>query len=226
MDNLDKYLNIANEEKKKHGLDDYAPLYPMFRLEDEKLYVAVMLTSMDQNVWDINGNVIPKYWMLIDVKTNEVVKFNEDDSYIEGDIIKKGNNDKQKEISKFIVEKKLQYKNYFLEDMKSDRLLLIQDKVSSLLNNKVNVDGDEVNIDEYLFSQVKDEVEEKINELVDILVTTKYGTITYYYDILIKNIVDEYVEKQTINKEKLKLCIEIMNKYYDGVIGIENFFNI
>ena len=110
--------------------------------------------------------------------------------------------------------------------MKSDRLLLIQDKVSSLLNNKVNVDGDEVNIDEYLFSQVKDEVEEKINELVDILVTTKYGTITYYYDILIKNIVDEYVEKQTINKEKLKLCIEIMNKYYDGVIGIENFFNI
>lgn len=226
MDNLDKYLNIANEEKKKHGLDDYAPLYPMFRLEDEKLYVAVMFTSMDQNVWDINGNVIPKYWMLIDVKTNEVVKFNEDDSYIEGDIIQKGNNDKQKEISKFIVEKKLQYKNYFLEDMKNDRLLLIQDKVSNLLNNKVNVDGDEVNIDEYLFSHIKDEVEEKINELVDILVTTKYGTITYYYDILIKNIVDEYVEKQTINKEKLKLCIEIMNKYYDGVIGIENFFNI
>lgn len=226
MDNLNKYLNIANEEKKKHGLDDYAPLYPMFRLEDGKLYVGVMLTSMDQNVWEINGSVIPKYWMLIDAKTNEVVKFNEDSSYIEGDIIKKNNDDKQKEISKFIVEKKLQYKNYFLEDMKSDRLLLIQDKVASLLDNKVNVDGEEINIDEYLFSHVKDEVEDKINELVDILVTTKYGTITYYYDILVKNIVDEYVEKQIINKEKLKLCIEIMNKYYEGVIGIENFFNL
>ena len=27
-----------------------------------------------------------------------------------------------------------------------------------------------------------------------------------------------------VSKEKIKLCIEIMNNYYDGVIGIDNFF--
>ena len=27
-------------------------------------------------------------------------------------------------------------------------------------------------------------------------------------------------------KEKIKLCIEIMNHYYDGVVGIDNMFNL
>ncbi len=35
---------------------------------------------------------------------------------------------------------------------------------------------------------------------------------------------DKYLN--IVNKEKIKLCIEIMNYYYDGVIGIDNFFNI
>ena len=38
--NLDKYLNIANEEKLKHGLKDYAPLYPMLRVDNNKLYIG------------------------------------------------------------------------------------------------------------------------------------------------------------------------------------------
>ena len=49
--NFDKYLNIVNEEKKKHGLDLYAPLYPMFRMENGKLYIGVMLVNDSDNVW-------------------------------------------------------------------------------------------------------------------------------------------------------------------------------
>jgi len=65
--NLDKYLNIANDEKIKRGLDTYIPLYPMLRVVDDKLYVAVMLTEENDNVWVIDGNVKPEYWILIDI---------------------------------------------------------------------------------------------------------------------------------------------------------------
>jgi hypothetical protein len=57
--NLDKYLNITNEEKNKRGLETYIPLYPMLRVEDNKLYVCVVITKEEDNVWDISGNVTP-----------------------------------------------------------------------------------------------------------------------------------------------------------------------
>lgn len=66
----------------------------------------------------------------------------------------------------------------------------------------------------------------KIDDLVDILVGTKYGSITIYYDMLFGDIIKTYKETKVIDKEKLRLCIDIMNYYYDGVVGIDNFFNI
>ena len=44
--------------------------------------------------------------------------------------------------------------------------------------------------------------------------------------MLFKQIIKTYKDNKTIDTEKIKLCIEIMNNYYDGVIGIDNFFNI
>ena len=65
-----------------------------------------------------------------------------------------------------------------------------------------------------------------IEELVMVLVREKYNSITVYYDHLFSQIINEYKLNKSIDKEKVKLCIEIMNNYYDGVIGIKNFFNI
>lgn len=55
---------------------------------------------------------------------------------------------------------------------------------------------------------------------------SKYGSLTFYYDNLFCQILNKYNNENVIDKEKIKLCIEIMNNYYDGVIGIDNFFNI
>mgnify|MGYP004599760081 CR=1 FL=1 len=30
----------------------------------------------------------------------------------------------------------------------------------------------------------------------------------------------------SIDNKKINLCIEIMNSYYENVIGIDNFFNV
>ena len=45
MDNLDTYLSLVNEAKKEKGLNDYTPLYPMLRVEEGKLYIAVLLVK-------------------------------------------------------------------------------------------------------------------------------------------------------------------------------------
>ena len=37
--NLDKYLNIVNEEKIKRGLETYIPLYPILRVDNGKLLI-------------------------------------------------------------------------------------------------------------------------------------------------------------------------------------------
>ena len=225
--NLDKYLNIANEEKIKRGLETYIPLYPMLRVVDNKLYVAVMLTAEEDNVWGVDGNVKPEYWVLINVNTDEILEFNktEDKDFVIGNVIQKNTENKQKEISKYTVEKTLQYKNYLIEDIKNEQLPL-QKKLSTVLGNEIEIDGEKVIINDYLLSNLEEDIKSKVNDLVDILIQSKYGSITFYYDQLFNSIIKEYKDNKIIDEEKIKLCIEIMNNYYDGVVCIDNVFNI
>lgn len=225
--NLDKYLKIANEEKIKRGLETYIPLYPMLRVVEDKLYVSVMLTAEDDNVWGIDGNVKFEYWLLIDIDTDEIIEFNktDDKDFVIGNVIPKNSENKQKEISKYTVKKALQYKNYLIEDIKNEQLPL-QKKLSDVLGNVIEIDGEKVSLNDYLLSNLEEDIKTKINDLVDILIYSKYGSITFYYDQLFNSILNEYKTNKTIDKNKLKLCIEIMNNYYDGVICIDNVFNI
>ena len=225
--NLDKYLNIANEEKAKYGLKEYAPLYPMLRVDNNKLYIGIMFTKPSDNVWDINEQIKPSYWMLINPKDLSIVEVNktEEKDFVIGAFISKDTTNKQKEISKYTVEKTLQYEKYLMDDIKNDELP-IQKKLSSILNNEIEIDGNKVNINDYLISNLEEDIKEKVKELVNVLVYSKYGSLTFYYDNLFSQILNKYNNENVIDKEKIKLCIEIMNNYYDGVIGIDNFFNI
>lgn len=225
--NLDKYLNIVNQEKEKRGLITYIPLYPMLRVENEKLYVGVMLTDEKDPVWSMDKQIKPEYWVLIDINEEKILEFNKTDEkdFVVGNFIPKNNDNKQQEISKYTVEKTLQYKNYLIEDIKNEELPL-QKKLSSILGSEMEIDEEKVNINDYLLSNLEEEIKTKINDLVDILVQSKYGAITFYYDHLFTQIIHEYKSTKVIDHEKMKLCIEIMNHYYDGVIGIDNFFNI
>ena len=225
--NLDKYLNIVNDEKIKKGLTNYIPLYPMLRVENEKLYVGVMLTEKSDNVWSKEEHIKPEYWVLIDIYEDKIIEFNktEDKDFVIGNLIPKNTNNKQQEISKYTVKKTLQYKNYLINDIKNEELPL-QKKLSNILGSEIEIDGEKVNINDYLLSNLEEDIKSKINDLVDILIQSKYGSITFYYDQLFTNIVNSYKKNKIIDNKKIKLCIEIMNNYYDGVIGIDNLFNI
>jgi len=225
--NLDKYLDIVNEEKIKRGLETYIPLYPMFRVSDEKLYIGVMLTEEHDNVWDKDGNVKAKYWALVDINSDKILEFNNtlEKDFVISTLILKNKENKEKEISKYTALKTLQYKKYLKEDIKSEKLPL-QKKLSTILGDKTEIDGEKVNINDYLLSNLEEDINVKIKELVDILIYSKYGSITFYYDMLFTSIINSYKEKGIIDKDKIKLCIEIMKYYYDGVIAIDNFFNL
>lgn len=225
--NLDKYLNITNEEKIKRGLENFIPLYPMLRVENGKLYVGVMITDENDNVWSKDEQIKVEYWVLIDIKTDKILEFNktEEKDFVCGKLIPKDTKNKEKEMSKYTVEKTLQYKNYLINDIKNEKLPL-QKRLADVLGDNMEIDGENVNINDYLLSNLEEDIKQKIDDLVDILVQSKYGSITFYYDNLFKQIINDYKKDETISKDKIKLCIEIMNNYYDGVIGIDNFFNI
>ncbi len=224
---LDKYLNIVNDEKEKIGLGEYTPLYPMLRIENNRLYIGILMTSKTASVWDSNCEILPDYWVLIDIENEIILKVNKtaDNSFVANNVIPKKNIDREKEISKYTVQKMLQYENYIIDDIKNDELP-IQKKLSSILGDEITIDGNKVKINEYLLSNFGEEIKEKVKDLVDFIVNSKYSRITFYYEMLYNEILDEYKANYNIDKDKIKLCMEIMNSYYSGIIGIDNFFNL
>ena len=210
--NLEKYLNIVNEEKARRGLDNYIALYPMLRVYNNILYVCVALTNEDNNVCEINNKIKPDYWVLIDVETEKIIEFNntKEKDFVIGNEILKNVENKQKEISKYALEKTMDYKNYLIEDIKNEKLPF-QKKLSSLLGDEMKINGDLVNINDYLLANLEEDIKNKINELVDILIHSKYSSITIYYDMLFANIVETYKMNNTIDIDKIQVCVEIMN---------------
>lgn len=227
MNNLDTYLNLVNEVKKEKGLDNYIPLYPMLRVEDGKLFVSVLLVKETDNIWNSEEAIKASYWVLIDVNDNKVIEFNkiDDKDYVNGELINKELNDHKKEMSMYFVDKTLKYKEYLINDIKNDNLPL-QNKVIEALNNEIEIDGEKVNFKEYLFANMESEISNKINELVDLIMKEKYNSIIVLYEVLVKTIITDYKNKNVIDEDKINLCIEIMNNYYEGVSGINNLFNI
>lgn len=226
--NLDKILEIVNEEKNKRGLEDYIPLYPMFRVDDNKLYIGVMLSHQDDKIWDIDSSLKTGYWALLDINSLDVIEINDikENNYILDDTIEnKKDSFALKELAEYEVRKKIEYQEYLMNDIKNDELP-IQKKLSKILNNELEIDGEKVNVKDYIMANIEDKTKEKVKELVDILVGSKYSSITFYYDTLYNQIIREYKENNIINKEKMLLCIEIMNNYYYGVVGIDDFFNV
>lgn len=225
--NLDNILDIVNSEKVKRGLDNYAPCYPMLRVERDKLYIAVLLTNSHDNVWDANEKIKGEYWCLLDVDTLEILEFNkrDDKDYISGSLIDINKTNDQKELSIYEMKKIEEYTNYLLNDIKSDNLP-IQKKLAGVVGNWIDIDGEKVNINDYIMANIEDDVREKIKELVDIVIRSKYSNITLYYDILFNNIVEEYKNTNNINYDLIDSCIEIMNNYYGGIVGIKNLFNV
>lgn len=186
-----------------------------------------MLVNENTNIWDAKEDVKPEYWVLLDINDNKILEFNKtkDKDYVIGNLIPKKMESKKQAISKYIVKKTLQYKDYLINDIKNEELPL-QKELSSIFGKKFEIEGEKVNINDYVLSNFEEEIKTKINELVDVFVKSKYSSFVFYYDQLFNNIINDYKQNKNIYNKKINLCIEIMNSYYENVLGIDNFFNV
>lgn len=226
MDNLDTYLSLVNEAKKEKGLNDYTPLYPMLRVEEGKLYIAVLLVKETDNIWDRKEACKAHYWVLIDIDQKKIVEFNktEEKDYVGEQIINLELNDHKKEMSMYFVDKALKYKEYLMNDIKND-YLPIQNKVMDVLK-EIEIDGEKVNFKDYLYANIESKISDKINELVDVVMKEKYHSMIVLYESLMNQIITDYKSKKEFDKQEILLCLEIMSNYYEGVMGIDHLFNL
>lgn len=82
----------------------------------------------------------------------------------------------QKELSIYEMKKIEEYTNYLLNDIKNDNLP-IQKKLAVVVGNWIDIDGEKVNINDYIMANIEDDVRGKIKELVDIVIRSKYYII-------------------------------------------------
>lgn len=219
----DEVLNIVNEKKVKMGLaETYAPLVPKLTKINDELRIMVLLTKIEDDVWNIDENIIADYWVLLDPKTLKILEFNKT---IEKDyrdtITIKATNDDAKEIVDYSIKKRIQYKDYLINDILNN-CLTYQKKLSNLLDNKIKVDGEYVSLDNYINATIEEEVNEvvdnAIEKIVDLAVRSKYSTLTYYYEELFNRTIDIFNEDNIINDDMIDAINEILKNYYVGVI--------
>ena len=221
----DKILNIVNEEKKIKGLNNYAPLLPSIIRKDDDLKILVLLTKDEDNVWDIKENIKADYWIVLNIKTLKIEEFNKtsDRSYLTNDFIK-ANRDDAKEITKYMINKKIEYKKYFMDDLVKESMIK-QEKYSKLIDDKIKVDDKYVNISDYIKADLEKEalslIEDITDKMSDLITRAKYSVITYYYDELFNRTVDEYLNDKKISEEKIDAIIEILKNYYVGVLFVK-----
>lgn len=227
INNVDKYLEIANKIKKENGLnDDYCAMISMLKKTDDELYVVVPFVKSDEKVWSKENEIIPEYWALINPIKMELIEFNKtsEKSFNDKEIIKNHSDDSfNKEVSKYIVQTKLKYKEYIKNDIKNNGLLTYQNDVSKLVSN---INDEKVSFNDYFYANFEDDINEQIDKLVDLVASVKYNLLTNYYDVLFTDIVNEYISNKKIDNEKLNLACDMMNTYYSGVNGIDNIFNV
>lgn len=223
----DQVLSVVNEELKKRKMDHYIPLFPMLRNEENCLYFSVMIVKDDDSIWKRENKTMPFYWVLLDIENLNIIEFNDvhEKSFQLNTAFTPELTDLQSELSKYEVSKIIQYKTYLMNDIKNDEIPL-QRELLKALNNKIVIDGEEVDAKDYMMANIEEEVSKKIEELIHTIMGQKYGSISYFYGCLLENIITEYKSTKHINTENIEVAINVMNHYYEGIVGIRELFNI
>ena len=230
---VDEFTKRVYDIMKENKIENSVTLFPMLRKENDKLLLGTMIELNDKELFAKDKVVRPKYWIILDMNDYSLVELNktEDKDYMKTSIIPldKEYDDtfkrEMKELEKFSIDKKIQYKNYLINDIKND-IMNTQNKILNKINNTIIVDNQKVNATDYIMANVEDQLEKETEKFVDFIVTSKYSTIIYYYQSLIEELIKEYKEANNINMDKMELAASILDAYYGEVYGVKYFFNI
>jgi len=208
-------------------------LFPMLRRDGNKLLLGSLVEGENNEVWSRNKVVRPQYWVILDMKDFSLIELNKtsEKDYMDSNIIpldREFDDEftlESKNVAKFATAKKIQYKDYLMNDVKNE-IINTQNKILDAIDNKIILDNEIIDARDYLIANVEAEISSKVQELVELIVNEKYSAIIYYYQCLIEEIIKEYLDKNTINIEKMKLAATILDTYYGSQYGIKYFFNV
>lgn len=229
----DKITNKIYEIMKQNNLEDGITLFPMLRKENDKLLLGSLIEVNDEELFNKNKVVRPKYWIIIDINDYGLVELNktEDKDYMDSNLIplnKEFDDDfkeEMKKLEKYSINKNIQYMEYLMSDIKNE-MINTQSNILDSINNTLIVDNEKVNATDYLIANVEEKINNQVKELVSLITTNKYSAIIYYYQSLIEEILNEYKDTNNINVDKMKLASQILESYYGEYCGIKYFFNV
>lgn len=208
-------------------------LFPMLRKEGDKLLLGSLIEENDEELFKKNKVVRAKYWIILDSNDYSLIELNktEEKDYMDTKIIPLNKEyedafrEESKQIEKFTIDKKIQYKEYLMKDIEKE-ISGTHNKILNAINNTIIIDNERTNATNYLIANVEEAIENKTKEIVEFIVMNKYSAIIYYYQTLIEEILNEYKNTNIINIDKMKLASTILDTYYGEVYGIKYFFNV
>lgn len=229
----DKITNKIYEIMKKNNLEDGITLFPMLRKENDKLLLGSLIETNDEELFNKNKVVRPKYWIIIDINDYSLIELNniEEKDYMDSNLIPFNKEfddtfkEEMKELEKYSINKNIQYREYLMNDIKNE-IINTQSNILDDINNTLIVDNEKVSATDYLIANIEEEINNKVKELVNLITTNKYSSIIYYYQSLIEEILNEYKNTNNINIDKMKLASQILESYYGKYCGIKYFFNV
>lgn len=229
----DEITTKSVEQLKNKNLGNFYTLFPMLRKEKDKLLLGTLVEIENEEQQKRGMISRPKYWIILDNDNYNILEFNKtkEKDYMDTNIIPLDKeyedtfSKEQKELIKYEVNKRLQYNDYFMNDIK-DEIIHSSNNILKRINNKIIVDNEEIDAKDYLIANITEEIEKQVENIISLVVNNKYSAIIYYYQTLIEEILTEYKKTNNINIEKMKLASNILDEYYGEVYGIKYFFNV
>lgn len=229
----DKITNKIYEIMKQHNLEDGITLFPMLRKENNKLLLGSLIEINDEELFNKDKVVRPKYWIIIDINDYSLIELNktEEKDYMDSSLIPFNKEfddtfkEEMKELDKYSINKNIQYREYLMNDIKNE-IINTQSNILDSINNTLIVDNEKISATDYLIANVEEEINNQVKELVNLIITNKYSSIIYYYQSLIEEILNEYKNTNNINIDKMELASQILESYYGEHCGIKYFFNV
>ena len=85
----DKITNKIYEIMKQNNLEDGITLFPMLRKENDKLLLGSLIEINDEQLFNKDKVVRPKYWIIIDINDYSLIEFNktEEKDYMDSNLI-------------------------------------------------------------------------------------------------------------------------------------------
>ena len=185
-----KYLDIANEKVKELGLfDKYVGCFPMLKVNDNRLNVAIYFSDDSVDIWDSDTYIDAKYEVLIDAKTEEIISYGE--------------------VRPISAEKN--YYSYDVRDKYSELIMM------DFTRGEENAITDLKGFREFFADNLGKKLDITLSSIEEMVKCGREAYLYYYYDELFAKVLKEYLDNGAIDMDSINKSYEVIKEFYKGI---------